>query len=100
MSIYYDDETEAFGIAAGHCPLCYDGEQDLCTARNDTGCDAPGCNGYVYDCCGTGCDRGLPGSRCQAAAEAESDEDHEDRINRERAAFGLSPISEEGDTDA
>lgn len=93
MAIYYDDEAETFAVSPDHCPNCDDGEQDLYTARNDTGCDAPGCSAARYDCCGTGCDSGLPGSRCDAAADAESDEEREARIDRERAAFGLSKVS-------
>lgn len=60
----------------------------------ETGCDAPGCRALACEDCGTGCDRGFPGSRCDEAAEQESDEDYTARVNAERAAFGLRPLSE------
>ncbi|MEV4784072.1 hypothetical protein AB0K53_01210 [Streptomyces tuirus] len=45
----------------------------------DSGCDAPGCNGWGCPDCGTGCDLDFVGddeSRCaQAAAEADEEED-------------------------
>lgn len=93
-AIFYDDEAAQFDSAPDHCPNCDDGEQSLDTARNDTGCDAPGCGGFSYDCCGIGCDWGHPGSRCEAAAAAESEQDRTDRVNRERAAFGLSEVND------
>lgn len=93
MSIYYDYTREEFGTSPDQCPDCGpDGDW-----RYDTSCAAPGCSGAQYGCCGRGCDTGLPGSRCDAAAEAESVEDRDARIDRERAAFGLAPLSGEGE---
>jgi hypothetical protein len=61
---------------------------------NDTGCDAPGCRGFCCDDCGSGCDiESGPGSRCARSLAAESDEDRAARVDRERAAFGLAPMS-------
>ena len=96
-ALFYDTGSGEFDVAPDFCPVCDDGDQDIENARNDTGCDAPGCQGYSYDCCGRGCGWGWPDSRCQAAAASESSEAREDRINRERAAFGLSSLSGEGE---
>lgn len=96
MPIAYDDDTGGFKAIPDFCPMCSfeddDEAEQLETARNDTGCDAPGCGGYSFDCCGTGCDAGWPGSRCDKAAAAESLLDRDARISRERAVWGLPGI--------
>lgn len=82
MPITYNQD-EGFTIVPEYCPDCEE-------PRYDTGCDAPGCDGFRCDNCSTGCDRDLDGNgRCASALEGESDEDYAARINRERAAFGL-----------
>lgn len=92
MVVYYDDERGAFATAPDRCPDC----GPAGAWRYDTGCEAPGCSGAQYECCGAGCDRGLPGSRCDAAAAAESDGEYAARVDRVRAAFGLPPVTEDG----
>ena len=66
-------------------------------ALYDTGCDAPGCRGYVCYGCGTGCDieADPEHGQCATALAAESDEDYDARIDAERAAFGLPALSQE-----
>lgn len=88
MPIAYDDE-EGFVVIPDDCPDC---NQPLC----DTGCDAPGCPGRCCMDCGTGCDLDFLGDEgeCARAIADESPEDHLARVNRERAAFGLSPVGE------
>ena len=86
MPIYYDSEAGAFGIASEYC--------ECGSARYDTGCDAPGCDGWQCGNCGTGCDVDLSDSgRCATALAAESDEDYAERVNTERAAFGLPSLN-------
>lgn len=88
MPVRYDDETSGFVIESDHC-------QDCNQPLYDSGCDAPGCNGYACPDCGTGCDLDFAPEgegRCAAASEDESDEEYDARVKRERAAFGLSPI--------
>jgi hypothetical protein len=84
MPVYYDENLGELAIGSETCecgePLC------------DTGCDAPCCAGYRCIDCGTGCDLDLDDTgRCATALAEESDEDHDARVNAERAAFGLSP---------
>jgi hypothetical protein len=86
MAVYYDDEAETFAVSPDECPDC--GEP-----RYDTGCAAPGCNGVAFPCCGTGCDIEQEESRCQVALDNEDEDETEDRINRERAAFGLGEVT-------
>ena len=88
MVVYYDGIIDAFVIESDDCGDCH---QPL----YDTGCDAPSCNGRCCMDCGTGCDiefvTAEQGGRCASALAEESDEEFGARINRERAAFGLSP---------
>ena len=95
MPIYYDDEAGTLAVGSDECRSC--GSPDY----YDTGCAAPGCTGRYCTECYAGCDiefSSLGRSRCAEAAAAESDEEAGARINRERAAFGLPPITanEEG----
>lgn len=86
--MYHPDD--GFTIAPDHCEDC--GEP-----LHDTGCDAPGCHGFSCPDCGTGCDRDIdPDGQCASALGDESDEEYTARINAERAAFGLRPLSGEG----
>ncbi len=91
MVVYYDTTTSQFMIGPDDCEDC--GEP-----LYDTSCDAPRCSGRCCMSCATGCDLELMGDegRCAAAIAAESDEDREDRINAERAAWGLRPLSGKG----
>lgn len=60
----------------------------------DTGCPAPGCSGWGCTDCGEGCAYGLvEDSPCAQALAAESETERAERINTERAAFGLSPLA-------
>lgn len=88
MPVMYDPAT-GFIIAPNHCEDC--GEP-----LYDTGCDAPGCRGFSCPDCGTGCDRDFPDGRCASALKSESGEEYTARINAERAAFGLKPLTGEG----
>ena len=88
MSIGYDDETCGFTFISPNCGDC--GQP-----RYDTGCDAPGCDGHQCDACGSGCDRDNPGGSCARALAAESEDEYTARVNRGRAAFGLSPVTAE-----
>jgi hypothetical protein len=91
MPIVYDEESGDLAVASDHCGDC---GQPL----YDTGCDALGCNGYCCFNCGTGCDIDLADDgRCATALAEESDEDYTDRVNAERAAWGLSPIQSSPD---
>jgi hypothetical protein len=56
---------------------CADCDEPL----HDTGCGAPGCNGRCCLRCGTGCDR-------EFFDEGDAADDHVERINRARAAYG------------
>lgn len=87
MPVTYDQET-GFSIVPEHCPDCG-------KPRYDTGCAAPGCDGYRCDACGAGCDAEDGQGRCATALAAESDEDYTARVNAERAAFGLRPLTGE-----
>jgi hypothetical protein len=93
MVVRYDHEINGFVVEPDECGGC--GEP-----LYDSGCAAPGCNGRACQDCGTGCDLDFvdadEGGRC-AAAIAEEDEDERDaRIDAERAAFGLSPLTGRG----
>lgn len=81
--IGYDD-IRGCVVIPDACPTC--GEP-----RVDTGCDAPGCAGAAYPCCGTGCDIEYGDGRCAQARAEEDEEDRAERLDRERAAFGLRP---------
>ncbi len=88
MAIGYMDGF-GFEIVPDQCP-------DHGEYRYDTGCSAPNCNAASFSCCPEdGCDIEYPDSKCAQAVAAESEQDRADRINRERAAFGLSPINDE-----
>ena len=88
MPVYFDTDANAFAIVSDDCPNC--GEPWYMS-----GCTAPGCNGLACQDCGTGCDYDFvdaeDGGRCASALEDEDEEDYEERINAERAAFGLPP---------
>lgn len=89
MAVYYDTTTGRFMISPEECGDCG-------APLYDTGCDAPGCAARCCMDCGTGCDLELDDEgQCATASAAESDEDHEARVNAERAAFGLRPLSRE-----
>ena len=90
MPIYYDEGAGMLAIGSENCGDC--GEP-----LYDTGCDAPGCRGYCCMDCGTGCDIETSPAHgsCIAALTGESDEDYDARVNAERAAFGLPPVSED-----
>jgi hypothetical protein len=87
VPIVYDEDFEALAVMSGHC-------EDCGKPLYDTGCDAPGCRGYCCMDCGTGCDIEFDREhgRCATALAEESDEDYTERVNAERAAFGLSPL--------
>jgi hypothetical protein len=76
-----------FVIDPDHCTDC--GEP-----LYDTGCDAPGCNGRCCQNCGTGCDLAWldadEDGYCATRLARESDTNRTGRVNRERAAVGLS----------
>jgi hypothetical protein len=92
-AIYFDSGSSEYGLMPDRCPDCGpDGGDDAW--RYDTACDAPDCLGARFDCCGSGCDAGFPGSRCDAAIAAETDEDRAARHDAERAAFGLPPLND------
>lgn len=86
MVVAYDDETGGFVIDPDFC--------DCGEPLADTGCDAPGCSGRSCVECGTGCDIEFApdDGRCARRLAEESDEEYEARIDRERSAFGLSPV--------
>lgn len=87
MIVRYDDAAAGFVIESDYC-------QDCGGPLYDTGCDAPGCNARCCQECCTGCDiewlDADEGGYCAIALARESGEDRAERINRERAAFGLS----------
>lgn len=88
MSIRFDSIADSFVIDSDTCGNC--GEP-----LYDTGCAAPGCTATCCMDCGIGCDievDNLDGACARALAE-ESEEDQAERIDRERAAFGLPPVS-------
>lgn len=90
MPIGYDHQLVTLALLSDDCPDC---EQPL----HNTGCVAPGCDGLACQGCGAGCDYGVvsaqAGGQCATALAAESTADRRERINEERAAFGLSPIA-------
>lgn len=90
MVVHFDDNTGLIVISDDYCD---EGHQ-----LYDTGCGAPGCNARCCMDCGTGCDIEFAPTdgECARATAAESDEDYEARVNRERSAFGLSPITRDG----
>ena len=89
MPIMYDDETGGLAVASEYCP-----DPECGAPRYDTGCDAPGCDGWRCDACGTGCDVDLDeNGRCATALAAESGEEYTERVNAGRAAFGLRPLT-------
>lgn len=94
MAISYHDATSGFVIVPDECPDCGG-------PRYDTGCDAPGCHAAAFPCCGTGCDIEFEGGRCATALAEEDEPDRAERIDRERAAFGLTrrPDEQDGDRD-
>lgn len=86
VSVNANGEIEIFNEWNG-CPDCGD---DL----YDSGCEAPGCNGWGCQC-RWGCDAAFApdeDSKCAQAIADESEEDREARVTAERAAFGLPPI--------
>lgn len=89
MPVRYDVDHSEFVIDPGVCP-CGD---DLVVTQ----CDAPDCNAQACETCGTGCDFDAlsveDGGRCAAASAAMTEEERAARINAERAAFGLTPIT-------
>ena len=87
MPIAYDHEA-GFTIVPEDCEGCD-------RPRYDTGCVAPGCDGFRCDYCSEGCDIDFGNGRCATALAAEPDEDREARVKAERAAFGLRPLTGE-----
>jgi hypothetical protein len=90
MPVIYDEESGGLAVAPDECGCG--------RPWYDTGCAAPGCLGQWCPECGTGCDIEVApeDGTCAAALAEESDEEAAERINRERAAFGLRPLSGEG----
>jgi hypothetical protein len=92
MPVQYDYDSDSLVVYPDDCPDC--GQPFYMS-----GCDAPGCPGLACQDCGTGCDLDFvdaeDGGRCATALDDEDEEDHEERINAERAAFGLSPTGGE-----
>lgn len=90
MVVYFDDTAGQIKIGEDYC--------DEGHPLYDTGCGASGCNARCCMECGTGCDIEFAPTdgECALATAGESDEDYNARVNRERAAFGLSPITEGG----
>jgi hypothetical protein len=86
--VMWDDQDAALVIVSEDCPDCGEG-------LYDTGCDAPGCAGFCCMDCGTGCDMEFnpENGACVRALDDESEDERAERIDRERAAFGLSPVS-------
>lgn len=88
MPVWYDDTENTYVISPDHCENCKD---DL----YDTGCDAPGCSARCCMSCGTGCDIELDPEegQCATALAMETDSQYYARVDRERAAFGLAPLT-------
>jgi hypothetical protein len=90
MSVRFDTGIDWFVVDPDDCSGCG-------SPLYMSGCTALGCNSLGCEACGTGCDiefvSAEDGGRCATALTGESDEDRAERINRERAAFGLSPAS-------
>lgn len=88
MAVCYDDETGGLVIIPDECPDCG-------SPWYDTGCCAPGCFGQWCPECGTGCDIEVDPDHgaCALAVDGESGGEAEERIDRERAAFGLRPLT-------
>lgn len=60
---------------------------------DDTGCDAPGCRGYVCLSCGVGCDADLDAGSCASAQDSETEQQYLNRVNRSRAVLGLDLLT-------
>ena len=89
MAIGFDTTTDQLVIHPEDCPHC---GQPLYFS----GCDAPDCSGWGCQDCGTGCDLDfVDDGDCATARAGEAPDDRLDRENRERAPFGLSPLSED-----
>ena len=88
-AIDYQYQDGGFVRVPDDCPDC--GEP-----LYDSGCDAPGCLGRGCQGCGWGCDLDFAGdlSDCAAAIEAESPDVRDARVDAERAAYGLPPVSD------
>lgn len=84
MPVSYDP-TNGYVVLPEDCPEGHPLE--------DTNCPAPGCHGQACRECGTGCDYEWPEGDCAREAAAESEQGRAQRINAERAAFGLPPIA-------
>jgi hypothetical protein len=89
MPVYFDGDLGTLAVSPGECKC---GQPWY-----DTGCAAPGCLGQWCPDCGGGCDIEVApdDGTCASAIDAESDQEAGERINRERAAFGLRPIDAE-----
>jgi hypothetical protein len=86
--VVWHDES---GEARIYSDTCADCGQPL----YDTGCGAADCPGLTcLDCC-IGCDieTAPEGGQCAQTIAAETEEERAARIDRERAAWGLPPIS-------
>ena len=87
MTVGFDTTTDQFVVHPEDCPHC---EQPLYFS----GCDAPGCSSWGCQDCGTGCDLDfVDDGDCATALAEEDPNDRQERQNRERAAFGLPPLT-------
>jgi hypothetical protein len=86
VAVQYDAGSGGFTIVPDECPEGH--------PLYDTGCGAPGCDGWCCPECGTGCDVEFDpdGGQCATALDEESDDEYQARMAAERAAFGLSPL--------
>lgn len=87
MPIGYDFTTGGLAFISDECPDCGD-------TMYGTGCDAPGCDNFTCPSCGYGCNWESAGEdgTCGQAADEETQEEYDGRINAERAVFGLGPV--------
>lgn len=82
MVVRYDTDKHGFVIDSGICEGC--GEP-----MYDSGCDAPGCNGFGCQDCGLGCDIDFLPDEYSRWAAAIADEDPDDRLARDNEERGL-----------
>jgi len=87
VPIGFDNETGGIAFISDECPDCGN-------TMYSTGCDWYGCDSMYCPDCSYGCDLDALGEEgeCYAAMAEEDPEDRSERVNAERAAFGLSPI--------
>ena len=86
MAISYDPDAGGIVVIPDDCPDCG-------TPLYDGGCDAPGHIGRGCPDCGWGCDLDLAladESRCAVERAAEDPDERAERLDAERAFWGLS----------